>query len=98
MKKSIEKDKKKRALFLEHEPPRKVLKTIVYNTNLSNNLREKAKLELSSLPKDSSIVRLRRRCILTGRGRSIVGGFNLSRLMVRKLGRDGILHSVRKSS
>ena len=98
MKKSIEKDKKKRALFLEHEPFRKILKTIIDNTNLSKNLREKAKMELSSLPKDSSIVRLRRRCLLTGRGRSIVGGFNLSRLMVRKLGRDGMLHSVRKSS
>ena len=98
MKKSIEKDKKKRGLFLEHEPFRKVLKKIIDNTNLSNNLREKAKIELSSLPKDSSIVRLRRRCIITGRGRSIVGGFNLSRLMVRKLGRDGMLHSVRKSS
>lgn len=98
MKKSIEKDKKKRFLFVEHEPFRKVLKTIIDNTNLSNNLREKAKIELSSLPKDSSIIRLRRRCIITGRGRSIVGGFNLSRLMVRKLGRDGMLHSVRKSS
>lgn len=98
MKKSIEKDKKKRILFMEHEPFRKVLKTIIDNSNLSKNLREKAKIELSSLPKDSSIVRLRRRCIITGRSRSIVGGFNLSRLMVRKLGRDGMLHSVRKSS
>lgn len=98
MKKSIEKDKKKRVLFLEHEAFRKVLKTITKNSNLPNNLREKAKIELSSLPKNSSIVRLRQRCLITGRGRSIVGGFNLSRLMVRKLGGDGMLHSVRKSS
>ena len=98
MKKSIEKDKKKRVLFLEHEPLRKVLKTIMDNTNLASNLREKAKIDLSLLPKASSIVRLRRRCLITGRGKSIVSGFNLSRLMVRKLGRDGMLHSVRKSS
>ena len=52
MKKSIEKDKKKRVLFLEHEAFRKVLKTITENTNLPNNLREKAKIELSSLPKE----------------------------------------------
>lgn len=98
MKKSIEKDKKKRILFLEHESVRKILKTIIENTNFALTLREKAKMDLSLLPKDSSIVRLRRRCLITGRGRSIVGGFNLSRLMVRKLGRDGMLHSVRKSS
>ena len=98
MKNQIQKDKKKRILFLEHESVRKILKTIIENTNLSLTLREKAKMDLSLLPKDSSIVRLRRRCLITGRGRSIVGGFNLSRLMVRKLGRDGMLHSVRKSS
>ena len=98
MKKSIEKDKKKRKLFLEHEVLRKILKAVIENSNLSNSIREKARIELSSLPKDSSVVRLRRRCILTGRGKAIVGGFNLSRLMVRKLGRDGMLHSIRKSS
>ena len=98
MKKSIEKDKKKRRLFVQHEASRKLLKTIIENTNLSIHLRGKAKIELSSLPKDSSLVRLRRRCIITGRSRSIVGGFNLSRLMVRKLGRDGMLHQLRKSS
>ena len=98
MKKSIEKDKSRRRLFAQHEASRRLFKTIMTNTNLSTHLRNKAKIELSAFPKDSSMVRLRRRCILTGRGRSTVGGFNLSRLMVRKLGRDGMLHQLRKSS
>ena len=98
MKKLLKKDKKLRSSFLKNELPRKVLKSIIKNSFLPLDLRTKAKTELSSYPKNSSIVRLKNRCLLTGRGRGLVGGFNLSRLMVRKLGRDGVLHGLRKSS
>lgn len=98
MKKSLNKDKKLRSVFLENELSRRVLKSMIKNDFLPLAVRQKAKTELSSFPKNSSVVRLRNRCLLTGRGRAIVGGFNLSRLMLRKLGRDGILHGLRKSS
>ena len=98
MKKSIEKDKKKRYLFLKYEKDKKILKALSQTQSLPLVLRHKAKQALSTFPKDSSIVRLRNRCIITGRGRSVLTGFNLSRLMLRKLARDGMLTGIRKSS
>jgi small subunit ribosomal protein S14 len=98
MTKHIEKDKKKRFLFLKYEKDRKVLKSICKNTNLSSYLRHKASLSLSDLPKDSSKVRLKNRCTLTGRSRFILRSFNLSRLMFRKLVRDGLIPGLTKSS
>lgn len=98
MKKSIEKDKKKRSLYYIYEKNRKILKALTCNTNLKPLVREKAFHNLASLPKDSSIVRIRNRCIITGRGRGVISGFNLSRLMLRKLGRDGLIKGLRKSS
>lgn len=98
MKKNLHKDNKLRSIFLKNETSRRVLKSIIKNSYVTLELRKKAKTELSSFPKTSSIVRLRNRCVITGRGRAIVGGFNLSRLMLRKLGRDGMIHGLRKSS
>lgn len=98
MKKSILKDQKKRNLYLKYEKDRKILKALSRNINLKPLVRDKASQTLASLPKDSSFVRLRNRCILTGRGRAVISGFNLSRLMLRKLGRDGLIQGLRKSS
>lgn len=96
--KSIQKDKKKRLNFLKEESSRKVLKAISYNMNLSSSLRLKANLSLSELPKDSSPTRAKNRCILTGRGRFLLGKFNLSRLALRRLARSGSIPGLRKSS
>ena len=95
---SIVKDKKKRNLYLKYEKDRKIFKALSCNFNLPLLVRSKAAQVLSSFPKDSSIVRLRNRCILTGRARAVISGFNLSRLMLRKLGRDGMIQGLRKSS
>ena len=98
MKKNIEKMKKKDKLFSKYERTRKVLKSIFTSITLSKDLRKKAHMELSKLPKDSSIVRHKKLCILTGRAKSVYSGFRLSRLMLQKLSRNGMLTGFRKSS
>lgn len=98
MKKSIAKDKKKRGLYLKYEKERMILKSLSRNTNIDLIVRNKASQSLAYLPKDSSIVRVRNRCIITGRGRAVISGFNLSRLMLRKLGSSGLIQGLRKSS
>jgi len=90
--------KKKQSLFLKYERTRKLLKTIVNSSALPHQLREKAQTELNGLPRDTSIVRHKNLCILTGRGRSVYSGYKLSRLMLKKLSRDGMLTGFRKSS
>jgi ribosomal protein S14 len=96
--KKNQKDKKNRLTFFQHEEKRKILKSISQNTNLSTFLRWKAGLDLSILPKNSSLTKLKNRCIFTGRSRSVLGKFNMSRLMLRKLAREGSIPGLRKSS
>jgi small subunit ribosomal protein S14 len=55
-------------------------------------------LLLDKLPKNSSKVRLRNRCALTGRGRGYVRMFSISRIKFRDLAREGKIPGVTKSS
>lgn len=53
---------------------------------------------LNKLPKNSSKVRLRNRCALTGRGRGYVRMFGISRIKFRDLATDGKIPGVTKAS
>ncbi|MBU3741964.1 MAG: 30S ribosomal protein S14 [Candidatus Kapabacteria bacterium] len=55
-------------------------------------------LGLQKLPRNSSEVRLRRRCLMTGRGRGVYRKFGLCRNMFRQLALEGKIPGVRKSS
>lgn len=94
----LEKDKKKRFNFLKLESSRKVFKAISCNLGLPVFLRIRASLALTSLSKNSSYTRIKKRCVLTGRGRFVLGSFHLSRLMIRKLAKEGLIPGLRKSS
>ncbi|TWT08095.1 30S ribosomal protein S14 [Planococcus sp. CPCC 101016] len=53
---------------------------------------------LSKLPKDSSPTRLNSRCELTGRPRSYMRKFKISRIAFRELAHKGQLPGVKKAS
>ncbi len=53
---------------------------------------------LDKLPKNSSKVRLRNRCALTGRGRGYIRAFGVSRIKFRDLATEGKIPGVTKSS
>ena len=62
-------------------------------------LKEKGEWELlDKLPKNSSKVRLRNRCALTGRGRGYVRMFGISRIKFRDLASDGKIPGITKAS
>lgn len=54
--------------------------------------------ELGRLPKDSSPVRLRNRCMVTGRPRGYMRKFGMSRIAFRELAHKGQIPGVRKAS
>ena len=54
--------------------------------------------ELQKLPKNSSPVRLRNRCQLTGRPRGYYRKFGISRLALREMASKGEIPGVKKSS
>jgi len=54
--------------------------------------------ELDTIPKNASPVRLRNRCMLTGRPRGYMRHFGISRVAFRKLASNGKIPGVTKSS
>ena len=54
--------------------------------------------ELQKLPRDSSVVRLKNRCMITGRARSYYRKFGVSRLVFREMALRGEIPGVKKSS
>ncbi len=53
---------------------------------------------LQKLPKNSSPVRLKSRCIFTGRARSYYRKFGVSRLVLREMALRGEIPGLKKSS
>ena len=55
-------------------------------------------VELSRLPRNSNPIRLRNRCMLTGRPRGYMRQFGLSRITFREMASKGLIPGVRKAS
>ncbi len=53
---------------------------------------------LQKLPKNSSPVRLKNRCAITGRPHGYLRAFGLSRIQFRELAREGKIPGVKKAS
>ncbi|MDP2665352.1 MAG: 30S ribosomal protein S14 [bacterium] len=53
---------------------------------------------LQALPRNSSPVRLKNRCAISGRSRGYMRTFGLSRIQFRELAREGKIPGVKKAS
>ncbi len=53
---------------------------------------------LQKLPRNSSYVRLRNRCSLTGRPRGYMRQFGISRVVFRRMANSGMIPGVKKAS
>jgi len=77
---------------------RKELLEQINNTDLSFEERQKFRLKLEKLPKNSSRIRVRNRCNVTGRPRGVYRKFGLSRITFRELASKGMIPGVSKAS
>ncbi len=97
-KSSIAKQKRReRAVNLKWEK-RQRLKKIILDMNKSEEERQEAKIALNKMPRNSSPVRLRNRCQLTGRARGFLRKFKLSRLCFREMANNGMIPGITKAS
>ena len=94
----IQTNLRRQKLVKSYSEKRQSLKQIVMNKALSLEERFIAQTKLAKLPRNSSKVRVRNRCELTGRARGYYRRFNLSRITLRELASFGMLPGVRKSS
>ena len=93
-----QKDKHRRSLHQKQEMKRLQYKSIIENRSLHAKIRVKYIKKLNKLPRDGSLVRIRNRCILTGRARAVYKFCRLSRICLRELAAQGRLAGVTKSS
>ena len=77
---------------------RKKLLEQINNIDLSFNERQKYRLKLEKLPKNSNRIRVRNRCNVTGRPRGVYRKFGLSRITFRELASKGMIPGVSKAS
>lgn len=97
-KSSVEKQKRRENVVKRNWDKRQGLKNKARDLNLSEEERESARIALNKMPKDSSPIRLRNRCQLTGRARGFLRKFKLSRLTFREMASIGLIPGVTKSS
>jgi small subunit ribosomal protein S14 len=97
-KSSIEKNKRRRRLTKQYSGRRARLNEIVHDKNMPMEERFAATLKLAELPRNSSAIRIRNRCEVTGRPRAYYRKLKLSRIALRELGSKGLIPGLVKSS
>ena len=95
---SIQKNLNRIKIVKKFKNKRENFKKKIMQKDLSIDERFKIQSKLNDLPRDSSKIRLRNRCVLTGRTRGVYRKFGLSRIKLRELSMAGALPGVVKSS
>jgi small subunit ribosomal protein S14 len=108
MKKIVRRDKKRRQGFLDLETKRLAVKILQRSGSVANGVAKPPKegfvrtlhggLRGCELARDSSLTRVRNRCVLSGRSGSVLSVFRLSRIRFRELALLGKLPGVQKAS
>jgi small subunit ribosomal protein S14 len=95
---SIAKNNRRKKMAAKGEPKRAALRKIIIDPNATDEEVIDAQKKLQKMPRDTSRIRVRNRCELTGRSRGYYRDFGISRIKLRELGHRGMLPGVTKSS
>ena len=95
---SINKNNRRIKLTNKFYEKRKKLKKIIMDKKLTLEERFKAQQKLSKLPRNSAKIRIRNRCQITGRPHGVYRKLKISRIALRKLGLEGKIPGMVKSS
>ena len=95
---SIQKNNLRSKMIEKFSNKRKFLKSKIMDKNISLEERLLFQNKLNNLPRNSSSIRHRNRCEITGRSRGNYRKFGLSRIKIRELSMAGDLPGVVKSS
>ena len=97
-KSSIEKNNNRKELVARLAPKRAALKKTAADQSLSMEQRFEARLNLAAMPRNSAETRVRNRCEVSGRARSVYRKMKMSRIALRELGNKGLIPGLVKSS
>ncbi len=94
----INRNEQRRETVKKFAGKRKALQDAANNLSLSPEERYDARLKLQKLPRNSSPVRVRNRCALTGRPRGVFRKFGLARGKLRDIAMRGEIPGIIKAS
>ena len=94
----INRELKREKLVKKYAKTRAALKEIINSEDSTMEQKVEAQYALQSLPRDSSPVRQRNRCRITGRPHGVFKKFGLSRNMIRQHTMLGNIPGLRKGS
>lgn len=97
-KSAIQKNLKRMKMVNRFEKKRMKLKKIIMNKKLELSERFAAQLKLDKLPKNSSRVRIRNRCGVSGRPHGYYRKLKISRIALRDMASAGKIPGIIKSS
>jgi len=89
---------KRAKLVVKFAEKRAALKATINSVNTTDEDRWNAVLQLQTLPRDSSPVRKRNRCNVTGRPHGYLRKFGMSRIKVREHMMRGEIPGLKKAS
>ncbi len=95
---AVERNDKRRRLVQKYAAKRAELKAIMASPKSTDEEFYAAQRALARLPRNSSPIRVRNRCSLTGRPRGYIGHYGVSRITFRELASFGKIPGVTKSS
>ncbi|HEY9269128.1 MAG: 30S ribosomal protein S14 [Methylophilaceae bacterium] len=93
-----EREIKRRATVSKFAAKRAALEAAMNDVNATAEARLEARMKFQALPRNSSPVRLRNRCALTGRPRGVFSKFGIGRSKLRDLMMSGQVPGVTKAS
>lgn len=93
-----EREIKRRATVSKFAVKRAAIEAAMNDVNATAEERRDARMKFQALPRNSSPVRLRNRCALTGRPRGVFSKFGIGRSKLRDLMMSGQVPGVTKAS
>jgi len=94
----INREEKRRRMVAKFAVRRAALLAVINDAARSDEDRQEAREKFQRLPRNSSPVRLRNRCKLTGRPRGVFRKFGLARNKLREIALRGEIPGVIKAS
>jgi small subunit ribosomal protein S14 len=97
-KSSVEKNNRRQRMTKNAAEKRSNLKAIISDKTKPMEERFAATIKLAEMPRNSSATRIRNRCEITGRPRSVYRKNKMSRIALREYGSKGLIPGLVKSS
>jgi small subunit ribosomal protein S14 len=97
-KSSVEKNNRRQRMVKNAAAKRAKLKAVIADKKKPMEERFAATIKLAELPRNSSATRIRNRCEISGRPRSVYRKNKMSRVALREFGSKGLIPGLVKSS